>query len=263
MNIKVIFFFLNHLFKPPQPSVHSPRSAFLGQTRLGLSPMFAARHPGLSAQRLEWHSINPHEWMGERQSGWSREGGAWRNFTRLRPPQWRPVLGGRKGGERTWGRGEGAAWGAPPLAGAVGRMQAWEWESALSLGSRSALPGLDLRLAPRSRLPHTGGPGQSAFRNQVAIQRMGPGSPDAPPAARRSVSVASLQPSASARSADSRGAGPPGRGGAAGRRVRVKADRDCSRSRWSLGTDGVWYGSKLSKRRWPLQTASLEVPPLP
>lgn len=121
-----------------------------------------------------------------------------------------------------------------PGVGATGpcrSMLARECAGAVSVGHRSALPRPRPAPLPLSQTPP---PAHRRPRRVSPPSRTGTRarSPDAPPAAPRSVSGASLQPGVSARSADSCGAGPPGRGGAAGQRASVKAGGGCSQSRW-------------------------------
>lgn len=141
---------------------------------------------------------------GGRQRGRGRgERGSRNHLTQLSPPPGRPVPGGREGG----------AWKnlGPGRRGAASRRPARETASAVSGGPRSATAGPDprlrLRLPAGPRLPHTGGPGQAALRSRGRPGTRS-GSPDALPGGSRSASPASLQPDNTARSADSRGAGP-------------------------------------------------------
>lgn len=118
---------------------------------------------------------------------------------------------------------------AEPTAGALrpGREERWRLEepgaraqrrrgSGASLGSRERClcgsPQRDRGPDPRPCLPHPGGSGQPALRSRGG-PRTRAGSPDALPAAPRSASPTSLQPNNTARSADSRGAGPPAAAG--------------------------------------------------
>lgn len=89
------------------------------------------------------------------------------------------------------------------------------------------VPAERSRAWTRASLPDPASRRQEAQASQPSETESRPGtrarSPDAPPTAPQSVSGASLQPSASVRSADSRGAGLPGRGRATGQLVRGKA----------------------------------------
>eukprot|EP00069_Balaena_mysticetus_P020811 bmy_02983T0 len=149
------------------------------------------------------------------KAAWGEAGrGTRRNFTTLRSLQWRPVWGGGTGAT---GRTEEPAVGCSSTGRSVGRTQAWEDAGAVSVGLRSALPGLGLRLrlSPGPRPPARwrprpisppkprANPGPALAHLPLPLQH-----PGLHPAR-------AWQSRGPVRSADSRGAGLLGRGWAA------------------------------------------------
>lgn len=126
------------------------------------------------------------------------------------------------------GPGQGAASGAPWRAGALSRTQAfWKtrapslWVTKRAPGPRPAPPPLSRTPASGTQETRAGQPCEAKGRPKTHRR-----SPDAPPTAPRSASGASFSAQRVPESADSRGAGPPGRGGSAGWPACVKAGRD-------------------------------------